>query len=325
MMSIDFPFTFGTTVTFENLTTLPLLRTSSPEAHYDILDAALGRGTLHITEVSESGSVPEIKVLNEGPQPVLIIDGEELVGAKQNRTVNLSILVPPAADMIVPVTCVEAGRWSARSSRFSSASRTHFAAGRAAKSSQVSASLQREGVARADQSQVWEEIARRSDRLQVYSETAAMSDIYERRSSTIESFVRELPIADEEVGAVFLLNGDPRGVDLFDSPRTFRALIPKILRGYALDAIDLRSSSTDQSSQHDTAHVIEARAKDFMRQVMAASRTQFQSPGLGETWRLFAPQLAGGGLTLGGMLVHLSAFRVTPGEHESPLRTDHMA
>jgi hypothetical protein len=107
MNSIDRPFTFGTAVTFDNLTILPLLGTSSPEVHYDTLDAALGRGTLQITEISESGSVPEIKVLNTGPQPVLIIDGEELVGAKQNRTVNLSILIPPAANTIVPVTCVE--------------------------------------------------------------------------------------------------------------------------------------------------------------------------------------------------------------------------
>jgi hypothetical protein len=93
MNSIDTPFTFGAAVTFESLSIVPLLGTSLSEAPYDTLDAALGRGTLHITEVSESGSVPEIKVLNRGRQPVLIIDGEELVGAKQNRTVNLSILV----------------------------------------------------------------------------------------------------------------------------------------------------------------------------------------------------------------------------------------
>jgi hypothetical protein len=308
MNSIDTPFTFGAAVTFESLSIVPLLGTSLSEAPYDTLDAALGRGTLHITEVSESGSVPEIKVLNRGRQPVLIIDGEELVGAKQNRTVNLSILVPRTANIVVPVTCVEAGRWSARSRSFKSAPRTHFAAGRAAKSSQVSASLLRDGVARADQSQVWRAIEHRSERLQVHSETAAMSDIYERQSSAIEAFVRGLPIVDQQVGAVFLLNGEPRGVDLFDSPRTFRSLMPKILRGYALDAIDLRLSSPNPLPR-EASGLIKTRAEDFMRQVMYAPRTQFPSPGLGETWRLFAPQLAGGGLTLGGTLVHMSAFR----------------
>jgi ARG and Rhodanese-Phosphatase-superfamily-associated Protein domain len=52
------------------------------------------------------------------------MEGEEVVGAKQNRTINLSILVPAQAEVIAPVTCVEAGRWHARSAQFPSSSRT---------------------------------------------------------------------------------------------------------------------------------------------------------------------------------------------------------
>jgi hypothetical protein len=310
MSSIETTFTFGTEVTFESLTIVPLLGTSSSEPDYDTLDAALARGTLHITEVSESGHVPEIKVLNDGQLPVLILDGEELVGAKQNRTVNLSILVPPNANVVVPVTCVEAGRWSHKSRSFSSSSRTHFAAGRAAKSSQVSASLLRHGVARADQSQVWQEIAHKSARLQAHSATSAMSEIFERQATAIEDFVRGLPVVEHQVGAVFILNGEPKGVDLFDNPRTFRSLMPKILRGYALDAIDRRSNPLPDVSS-STAHPgTKTVAEAFVRQVLDAPRTQFAAPGLGHTWRLFAPEVAGGALMANGNLVHLSAFRV---------------
>jgi hypothetical protein len=306
MSSIETTFTFGTEITFESLTLVPLLGTSSPEPGYDILDAALAQGTLRITEITESGSVPEIKVLNRGQRPVLIIDGEELVGAKQNRTVNLSILIPHATDVVVPVTCVEAGRWSHRSRSFASSSRTHFAAGRAAKSAQVSASLLREGVARADQSQVWQEIAAKSVRLSARSHTGAMSEMFEVQHEGIESFVRGLPIAESQVGAVFILDGTPMGVDLFDSPHTFRSLIPKIVRGYALDAIDRRSNPAARASSSTmTPH---ESATQFMRRVLDASRTPFAAPGLGETWRLFAPHVSGGGLTVDGNLVHMSAF-----------------
>ena len=259
--------------------------------------------------MSESGHVPEIKVLNEGQLPVLIIDGEELVGAKQNRTVNLSILIPATADVVVPVTCVEAGRWSHKPRSFAASSRTHFATGRAAKSAQVSESLLRSGIARADQSQVWNEIEQKSARLQARSATSAMGDIFERQANAVEAFVRGLPVVEHQVGAVFILNGEPKGVDLFDSPRTFRSLMPKILRGYALDAIDLRLSSPNPLPR-EASGLIKTRAEDFMRQVMYAPRTQFPSPGLGETWRLFAPQVAGGALIANGNLVHLSAFRV---------------
>lgn len=309
MSSIETAFTFGTEVAFESLTIVPLLGTSSSEPDYDTLDAALARGTLHVTEVSESGHVPEIKVLNKGHLPVLIIDGEELIGAKQNRTVNLSILIPANAEVMVPVTCVEAGRWSHKSRNFSASSRTHFAAGRAAKSAQVSASMLRSGVARADQSQVWEEIERKTARLQASSSTRAMSDLFEQQASAVEAFVRGLPVAEHQVGAVFALNGEPMGVDLFDNPKTFRSLSPKIVRGYALDAIDRRANPLPHDAAPRSGQPTTTRATQFMRQVLDAPRSQFAAPGLGETWRLFAPQVSGGGLTANGHLIHLSAFR----------------
>jgi hypothetical protein len=115
---------------------------------------------------------------------------------------------------------------------------------------------------------------------------------------------RAIPIKDSLIAARALVHG------LTVATRRVRL----ILRGYALDAIDLRSSSPDTSLQHESSGSKETHAEHFVRQVMDASRTQFASPGLGDTWRLFAPDLAGGGLTLGGTLVHLSAFRVV----ESP-------
>jgi hypothetical protein len=63
------------------------------------------------------------------------------VGAKQNRILNLSVLVLAHKTIVVPASCVEAGRWHAQSAELGSAGRTHYAAGRARKASQVSASL----------------------------------------------------------------------------------------------------------------------------------------------------------------------------------------
>jgi hypothetical protein len=143
-------------------------------------------------------------------------------------------------------------------------------------------------------------------RLQARSDTGAMSEMYEVQHEGIESFVRGLPIADRQVGAVFILNDTPMGVDLFDSPQTFRSLIPKIVRGYALDAIDRRSNPASRASSSTVA--TRESARQFMRRVLDAPRTPFEASGLGETWRLFAPQVSGGGLTVDGNLVHMSAF-----------------
>ena len=53
------------------------------------------RKAMVVTEIDESGSVPELKVSNEAVQSALLLDGEELIGAKQNRVLNTTILIAP--------------------------------------------------------------------------------------------------------------------------------------------------------------------------------------------------------------------------------------
>jgi hypothetical protein len=238
---------------------------------------------------------------------VLIIDGEELVGAKQNRTVNITILVPAAADVVVPVTCVEAGRWSARSRGFSSSPRVHFAAGRAAKSRQVSEALRFDGRAVADQGQVWNAIAEKSARMRVASPTRAMSDIFEGHAVSVDAYARALAPMASRVGAVFLLDDEAAGLDLFAHASTCRALLPKIVRGYALDAIerDVRRPSHPASPD---AEALRGKAVAAAERMLRSPRQQFPSIGAGETWRLAGDHLSGGVLTESGELLHLSAF-----------------
>jgi len=70
--------------------------------------------------VSEGGRVPELKMINKSDDKILVIEGEELIGARQNRVVNATFLIPAHAEVIIPVSCVEQGRWAYRSQRFQS-------------------------------------------------------------------------------------------------------------------------------------------------------------------------------------------------------------
>lgn len=81
----------GSAQVFRNLAVVPLLDPSSPAAGWLTLDAALELGVTEITEVSEAGSVPQLQLLNRGDAAVFLLDGEELVGAKQNRILNLRV------------------------------------------------------------------------------------------------------------------------------------------------------------------------------------------------------------------------------------------
>ena len=98
----------GEAITYENLCIFPLL-SEDTQPDYLSMKTALEKQQMEILEISEAGAVPNLKVINRSDLPVLIIDGEEVAGAKQNRIVNTSILVPAQATMLIPVSCTEQG------------------------------------------------------------------------------------------------------------------------------------------------------------------------------------------------------------------------
>ncbi|URR36235.1 hypothetical protein NBE99_03635 [Thermosynechococcus sp. HN-54] len=131
----------GTPQTFGAMTLFPLLHSIATEPDYWTLTEAMSQNLLKITEVSAGGHVPELLCRNLGDRSVLLVDGEELIGAKQNRILNLTVLVPAHTDPKIPVSCVERGRWHYRSHEFTAADRAYHATGRAKKLRYVTESL----------------------------------------------------------------------------------------------------------------------------------------------------------------------------------------
>ena len=97
-------------LTFKNLTVFPLILPAPSEPGYITLDEAIAADSVSLTETSDSGTVPRIRLANDGDHPVFLLDGEELVGAKQNRVLNVTILAPAHKSIDIPVSCVEMGR-----------------------------------------------------------------------------------------------------------------------------------------------------------------------------------------------------------------------
>jgi hypothetical protein len=290
---------FGKPVHVKNLSMFPVLVGGEQAAAYLTLDEALAHGWATVTEVSEHGSVPTLRVTNGGAKPVLILDGEELVGAKQNRIVNLTILVAARSTLDIPVSCVEAGRWGGRSRSFAAAPRAHYAAARAQKLARVTRSIKEDGSRVADQGAIWDDIAAKSCRLGATSNTSAMDAMFEAAGSGLEEFEDGLQPTERQAGAMFAINGIIVGLDLFDTPATWRKLMPKLVHSYGLDALD-RKAARRREAQPDPAMFIHAVAR--------ATASEFPAIGIGQDLRLEGPHLAGAALTMGESVVHLVAF-----------------
>ena len=294
----------GAPTTFKNLTVFPLLAGNGTAADYLTLDEALSQKFATITEVSEGGSVPELKFVNSSGKRIFLLDGEELVGAKQNRVLNLSILVPAGKTIVIPVSCVESGRWHHRSRDFSSAPRAHYAEGRARKMAQVSESMKSSGRRTSNQGEVWRNISEKFSKFGSSSPTSAMSDIYEQQSGGLEEYVGSFAPAAGQVGAVFIINGRIVGLDLFDFPETFQKLLPKLLRSYGLDALDRARSASAEAQPLPS----ETEVDRFLKEVMAAEVAEFPAIGHGQDFRLTGSSLTGAALAADDRVVHLSAF-----------------
>ena len=126
---------------FKNMGVIPLSTSINHDPEYITLKEALEKNQLTVKEVSHAGSVPELKVINKAEIPILLLDGEELVGAKQDRVLNTTILLKKKSETIIPVSCTEHGRWLYVSDEFTDSGTVMSPKIRMLKARSVSASL----------------------------------------------------------------------------------------------------------------------------------------------------------------------------------------
>ncbi len=291
----------GKTAVFQNLAVVPLLADADAGADYLTLDEALESGAARITEVSESGSVPELSFVNESDRKILLVDGEELVGARQNRILNLTILVGMRQKVVIPVSCVERGRWSYRSREFGSAKRSLYANARAAKMRDISSGMREYGSRASNQQRVWESIERKQRAMEVDSPTEAMSDIYAHREEDLASYETAFEVQPGQVGAVFAINGKVRGVELFDSAATFAKFMRKVLGSYALDAVE-------ETAPGATKPLKEVDVRAFLARLQEAPESRFAALAEGEDVRFEGEGTAAAALVVDAKVVHLAGF-----------------
>ncbi len=289
----------------EALTVFPLAGADPVDLACDLLTDALSAGTLRITEVG-AGTVPRLLATNKGEVDVLVLDGEQLVGARQNRMTNRSILLPAGSETEIPVSCMEQGRWRVQSDAFAP-TRSHSPSGVRRRAREAEAARAAAGdVATPDslalsQGEVWREIAAYSTDLGNVSETGALDGVYARREEDLETWAAAFPAVPGQVGLLAFVGGEPIGMDVIGSQRLYGLLHGRLLHGYIVDA--WRGGRTEAPTE------VRGRmaAQHFLHRVREAWRTEAPTVGRGR-YRVLTGAVVGGELDADGRLVHLCAF-----------------
>jgi hypothetical protein len=299
---IETPFQLGEGTHHRGIVILPLFPRRDPLAHYITLGEALSKG-FSVREVSEAGLVPELLVENPLGDDVLLYDGEELVGAKQNRILNISVLVGAGSKLPIPVSCVEEGRWQSQPPLFTAAAHASHPSLRRRKAEALHSRPLTRGIAQGD---VWEEVALTADRLAVSSSTHANADAFRAHRPALAELEEAFPLQPGQCGAVLALGND-LCLDAVSRPDAFDQLWPKLRAGYLLDALDRLDCPSPSA---ETVGL-------FIAALSGAVPTRGPSAGRGVDIRLRGDAVIGSGLELDGELLQLCAFRSENGHRNS--------
>ncbi len=272
---------------------------------YITLAEALKDKLISVNEVSQGGSIPNLLVTNRAEIPVLILDGEELVGAKQNRIVNTSILVKAKSETTIPVSCTEQGRWSYVSAGFRDSGHVTARKIRACKAAAVSKNLS-EGLGfMADQGEVWSEVGELSRKMGVHSRSGAMSDVFTDRSKKLEDYLKAFPVREGQTGLLVLIGGEAAGLDLVSRPEAYRVLHPRLIKSCALEAMAEREGYRAGTSAKNP----EEAAAEFIGRAAAGTGKRHPSTGHGWDWRLEGEGIVGSALVYRKAVIHTAFFR----------------
>jgi hypothetical protein len=288
-----------------NLLVIPLRHRAPAGPAYVGLRQALAAKTLRIVEKDGGGSVPELVVVNNGKTGVLILDGEEVRGAKQNRVLNTTIMVKPGESILVPVSCVEAGRWRSVSGCFEDSDQILSASARTGKCERVTENLRHYGRYDGDQDAVWRDVGLLLEDAGADSPTSAMSDAFLQQSDQLDVYQKAFPLLEGQAGLIVVSNGCVASLDVLSRPEVYADLHGKLVRSHAVEArpvmglgISLLFDKIDS----------EALVSAFLDDARHGKEEIFASRGAGQDHRLRGIDTAGSALVVDEAAVHLALF-----------------
>ena len=340
---------------YQNMEVIPVRINSCSNRDYLTLKRGINAGFVEITEC-EVSTVGTVLARNNANIPLVLIDGDEIVGAMQNRIMNRSLIVPPKSSLKVSVSCTEQGRWhygrsgssGIRLSRphgdidiiydrdFSSESLDRinksgesfndlnsresfgdsnfresfedFNAGESFKDSDFAADFSTRRAKSKDlferrscQSTVWDSIAGLERKTSFRSRTSALNDNLECHRSLQDEYLRHFKLEFGQSGAIFIINGQIKGFELFHNSSIYQDYHEKIFRSYIMEAITNRSSFSCSSI---SIYEIEA----FLRELSYSEYRCSKNEGIGRHMN-FANRYGTGSVLFDGRdLVHINYF-----------------
>jgi hypothetical protein len=148
---------------------------------------------------------------------------------------------------------------------------------------------------------VWDDIREKSVQMSVHLPTGALTDLFDSYDNRLEEYSQAFRLVECQVGAVFAINGQIAGLDAFGHDQIFTKFFGRLIKSYALDAIDwLEQGEKDRVSPETTRRFLDSAAECTMElhpSLSLSQNIQFESK-----------EITGSGFVHEDRVIHLSAF-----------------
>ncbi len=288
------------------LSVLQFTTNNADTFNYVSLAEAIEKDFIVIKEVNESADVNNLFVTNRSDQFVFMMDGDILQGAKQNRVLNTSVFLPPKAKGIIPVSCVEQGRWSFVSDKFKSSDYVAPSMMRGKKSVRVKKSLENFNSFVSDQGEVWDDVNKYAELHSIHSETSNLSDIYVGKQKTFDDLVGKFKADQTANGVAIFIRKKLLSIDIFNRKDVFLGYFDKLVKGAAFEAINLKS--TEEKPTKEEAYF---KTISLLDNLDKQEYIIHKGVGVGKEKRYQSDQVSGFELTYEDNLIHLSAINLS--------------
>ena len=278
---------------YRNMEVIPVRINRNGHNDYLTLKRGISAGFVEITEC-EVSTVGTVLARNKANVPLVLIDGDEIVGAKQNRIMNRSLIVPPLTTMEVSVSCTEQGRWHYDRT----GDRAHFdysdiAADFSTRRNKAHDLYENDSC----QSTVWNSIHDLERKTSFKSRTSALHDNFINLRSKLDGYLKNFHVDYGQCGAIFIINGEIKGLELFANPSIYHDYHEKIFRSYIMEAI------VDYRPNYCRDNIY-----GFLREISHSEFRTSPSKGIGRHLQFANDYGYGAALFDGCSLVHLNYF-----------------
>lgn len=287
---------------YQNMTVIGINTHTTRPPDLMPLDIGLSMGLVEITEVDEDGSVGELTVINNAVTPLLLMDGEEIKGAKQNRIINATIIIPAKSQQKIDVSCSESGRWNYHSRTFKHSNHIATSKVRRSKQESVTNSLRTSNQRISNQSQVWNDIESTQASLNVSSKTHAQQDTYNSLEKEIEDYLEHFPLQENQNASIIIINKQVIGMELLYNEEKYSQYHQKYMESYIIDAITQKNEKNDEKIDANKLSV------EFIDRIRSSKKEKYQQDNT-QDYRLEDDQITGSLVFYEDNLVNASILR----------------